>query len=87
MRRLSVFVGGFTLEAAEAVGAGGAAEAGGVLDLLSQLVDKSLVVAEAGARGAVRYGMLEPVRQYATELLEEEGTTEEAPSSDSTVTT
>ena len=72
-RRLSAFVGGFTLEAAEEVGAGEAVEAGRVLDLLSQLVDKSLVVAESDAEGALRYGLLEPVRQFAREKLRESG--------------
>ena len=66
-RRLSVFVGGFSLEAAEAVGSGGAAEED-VLALLPMLVDKSLVTAQA--EGTARYGMLEPVRQYAREKLE-----------------
>jgi non-specific serine/threonine protein kinase len=71
-RRLAVFAGGFSLEAAEAVGA----PAGGdTLDLLTQLVDKSLVVAEQQA-GAVRYSLLETVRQYARERLVE---VEEAP--------
>jgi predicted ATPase len=55
-RRLSVFAGGSTLEAAEAVGAGDGIEHHDVLDLLSRLVDKSLVVAEAS-----RYRMLEPL--------------------------
>ncbi len=68
-RRLSVFAGGWTLEAAEVVGPDDGIEAGDVLDLLSQLVDKSLVVAEATGDGAVRYRMLEPVRQYARERL------------------
>jgi predicted ATPase/DNA-binding SARP family transcriptional activator len=45
--RLSVFAGGWTLEAAEAVGAGDPVPAGRVLDLLSKLVDKSLVVVDA----------------------------------------
>lgn len=44
-----------------------------MLELLSGLVDKSLVVAEAGPEGALRYRMLEPVRQYARELLEASG--------------
>ena len=68
-RRLSVFAGGWTLEAAEVVGPGGEIEAGDVLDVLSQLVDKSLVVAESFGEGGVRYRMLEPVRQYAREKL------------------
>lgn len=67
--RLSVFVGGWTLEAAEAVGSGD--EQAGVVDLLSRLVEKSLVVAKASPDGTSRYRMLEPVRQYAGEKLEE----------------
>jgi non-specific serine/threonine protein kinase len=70
-RRLSVFAGGFTLEAAEAVCPGGAIEEREILDLLSNLVDKSLVLAETSTEGRVRYRMLEPVRQYAREQLEE----------------
>jgi non-specific serine/threonine protein kinase len=72
--RLSVFAGGWDLEAAEAVGAGGSVLPGMVLDLLSNLVDKSLVVAEKGGEGEgsyVRYRMLEPVRQFAREKLQE----------------
>ena len=74
-RRLSVFAGGLTLEAAEAVGAGDSIEQHDVLDLLSKLVDKSLVVAEAspGEEGALRHRMLEPIRQYGRERLEESG--------------
>ena len=75
--RLSVFVGGFSLEAAEAVAPGDGIEKGEVLDLLSGLVDKSLVVAEATGEDEVRYGMLEPVRQYARERLEESGETDD----------
>jgi predicted ATPase/DNA-binding CsgD family transcriptional regulator len=71
--RLSVFAGGWTLEAAEAVGSGDAIEEEDVLDVLSALVDKSLVVAETGPEGASRYRMLEPVRQYAREKLESDG--------------
>ena len=71
--RLCVFAGGWTLEGAEAVGAGEDIEEGEVLDLLSRLVDKSMVVVESGAEGALRYRMLEPVRQYAQECLEESG--------------
>jgi predicted ATPase/DNA-binding SARP family transcriptional activator/DNA-binding CsgD family transcriptional regulator len=74
--RLSVFAGGWTLEAAEAVGAGGRIEQDDVLDLLSRLVDKSLVVAEATGDGGVRYRLLEPIRQYARERLEQSGESE-----------
>src|SRR5215212_479068 len=69
-RRLSVFAGGFTLEAAEAVCFGEVIGPEGVLDLLASLVDKSLVTVSRRG-GEARYGMLEPVRQYALELLEE----------------
>jgi predicted ATPase/class 3 adenylate cyclase len=69
-QRLSVFAGGWTLEAAEAVCAGGEVEEVAVLDLLSQLVEKSLVVMDA--QGA-RYRMLETVRQYAHERGAEAG--------------
>jgi non-specific serine/threonine protein kinase len=78
--RLSVFAGGWTLKAAEEVCSGDGIERDDVLDLLGQLVDKSLVVAEAsspGAGGALRYRMLEPLRQYGREKLEESGETEQ----------
>ena len=69
-RRLGVFRGGFTLEAAEAVGAGGEVPAERVVDLLADLVSKSLVeVAEVA--GEARYRLLEPIRQYAASHLEE----------------
>jgi len=76
--RLSVFAGGWTLEAAEAVGAAGGLEEGEVLDLLSGLVEKSLVMARGSEQGGVRYRLLEPVRQYALEKLEENGEAEAA---------
>ena len=69
-RRLSVFTGGWALGAAETVGAGDSIESEDVLDLLSGLVNKSLVVAEPTGEGGVRYRMLEPIRQYAWEKLE-----------------
>jgi non-specific serine/threonine protein kinase len=72
-RRLSVLAGGFTLEAAESVCAGGDIEEDDVLDLLSRLADKSLVsVAEHGGSEA-RYWLLETVRQFGWEKLEEAG--------------
>jgi DNA-binding NarL/FixJ family response regulator len=71
-RRLAVFMGGFDLDAGQAVGAGTDVERYQLLDQLSLLVDKSLVVAE-GARGAMRYRLLETVRQYALEKLGESG--------------
>ena len=68
--RVSVFAGGWTLEAAEAVGAGEGIGEDDVLDLVSRLVEKSLVVASATPGGDLRYRMLEPVRQYGRERLE-----------------
>jgi predicted ATPase len=70
---LSVFAGGFGLEAAEAVGAAGNVDAEDVVLLLGNLVEQSLVVAQADEENGIRYGMLEPVRQYATERLKESG--------------
>lgn len=64
LAQLSVFAGSFSLEAVEAV-CGSA-----VLDLLSGLVDKSLVVASS-RRGTVRYALLETIREYAAEHLED----------------
>ncbi len=69
-RRLAVFAGGFTLEAAEKVGAGGDLDERDVLDLLTRLVEKSLVALDAGGE---RYRLLETVRQYAYEHLERSG--------------
>jgi predicted ATPase/class 3 adenylate cyclase len=66
-RRLAVFVGGWTLPAVEAVGAGGAIGRSAVLDLQSQLVERSLVAMEANGS---RYRLLDTVRQYAQEHLE-----------------
>jgi len=67
--RLSVFAGGWTLEAAEAVGAGPGLAAAAVLDRLTGLVDRSLVVAEAPGDGTARYRLLETLRQYAQQKL------------------
>src|SRR5262249_23079197 len=72
-RRLCVFAGGFSLEAAESIGVDKATDAPEVLDLLSQLVDKSLVIAEADSRGSVRYRILETVRQYGHDRLAQAG--------------
>ena len=66
---LSVFPGGWSLEAAEEVCSGDGVEKGEVLDLLSHLVDKSLVVVEDDGRGARRYRYLETVRQYGRDRL------------------
>jgi predicted ATPase/DNA-binding CsgD family transcriptional regulator len=69
-RRLSVFVGGFTLQAAESVCAGQDLERNEVLDLLSHLMDKSLVIMWEDRTGT-RYRLLETVRQYGRERLKE----------------
>jgi predicted ATPase/class 3 adenylate cyclase len=76
LNRLSVFAGGWDLRAAEGVVADDADDALDVDDRLGQLVDKSLVVVENDARtGAVRYRLLESIRQYAQERLEVSGET------------
>jgi predicted ATPase/DNA-binding winged helix-turn-helix (wHTH) protein len=70
MHRLSVFAGGLTLEAVEVVCAGDGIAQDNVLDLLSRLVDKSLIsVAEHEQDGVARYRLLETVRQYGQERL------------------
>jgi predicted ATPase/DNA-binding SARP family transcriptional activator len=71
-RRLGVFAGTFALEAAEEVAAGEGVDKRQVADILGRLVDKSLVVAEDD-RDGYRYRLLEPLRQYARELLVEAG--------------
>lgn len=72
LARLSVFAGGWTLEATERVVSGEAIEDWETLDLLTSLVDKSLVVPEPNGF-AMRYRLLESVRQYAREKLDEQG--------------
>jgi len=75
-RRLSVFAGGFTLEAAEEV-CSRDVKPSDILDLLGRLVDKSLVIVEADSeiRGT-RYRLLETIREYAREKLESFGETD-----------
>jgi predicted ATPase/class 3 adenylate cyclase/DNA-binding CsgD family transcriptional regulator len=71
-RRLAAFMGGFDLDAAQAVAGGGDVQRYQVLDQLTLLVDKSLVVAD-NSSGRTRYRLLETVRQYAQEKLGESG--------------
>lgn len=71
-RRLSVFAGGFGLDAAEDVAADQAIEDWQILDHIDQLVDKSLLVA-AHREGGTRFRMLEPIRQYGQERLANSG--------------
>ncbi len=72
-RRLSVFAAGFSLTAAEEVCPGQGIERRQVLNLLSSLVNKSLVVAHTLQRDEARYQLLESVRQYAHEKLRDAG--------------
>ncbi|MFJ8832969.1 BTAD domain-containing putative transcriptional regulator [Micromonospora aurantiaca] len=71
LRRLSVFSGGASLDAAERVCAGGAVEPGDVLDLLTTLTEKSLLVAAGDV--APRYRMLGTIKEYAAQRLAEAG--------------
>ncbi|RJL32716.1 BTAD domain-containing putative transcriptional regulator [Bailinhaonella thermotolerans] len=75
LRRLAVHADGCTLEAAEAVCAGGGVAPGQVLDLLARLVDRSLVLRSDGGDGAEgpRYRLLESVAAYCDERLAEAG--------------
>jgi len=70
--RASIFSGGWTLEAAEQVCVGEGIDDWEVLDIVTSLADKSLLLAEA-RDGATRYRLLETVRQYARERLQETG--------------
>jgi non-specific serine/threonine protein kinase len=76
LRGLSVFAGSFTLEAVHSV-FGGEIDQYELIDLLSQLVDKSLVVVH-GQAGQARYRLLETIRQYASEKLVASGEEEAA---------
>ncbi len=72
-RRLGVFGGGRTIEGIEAVCTGDGVDAFDALDLLQQLVDKSLLAVESDPEHGDRYTMIESVWQYAQEKLEESG--------------
>ncbi|MEX2031359.1 MAG: LuxR family transcriptional regulator, partial [Dehalococcoidia bacterium] len=67
--RLSIFVGGFSLDAAETVAAGGVVAPDAVFDALAALVARSLVVADTEGVDT-RYRLLETIRQYAQEHLD-----------------
>ena len=71
-RRLGIFVNGFTLEGAVAVGSGEDLDEIDVFDVLASLVDKSLVLAEPDG-DSLRYRLLESTRAYATEKLDAAG--------------
>src|SRR6185295_214331 len=72
LRRVAVFAGGWTLASAEQICAGDGIDASDVIEELTSLVDKSLVVTDEQA-GATRYRMLETVRQYALDRLRDSG--------------
>jgi predicted ATPase/class 3 adenylate cyclase len=72
-RRLAVFAGGCTLDAAEGVCAGDGIEPGEVLEHLARLVDKSLVIADPSPASELRYRLPETIRQYSAEKLGEAG--------------
>ncbi len=69
LRRLSVFSGGWSLEAAEAICGFAPLDRVDVFDGLDQLINKSLVTAAVLSEGEPRYGMLESIRQYAQDRL------------------
>jgi predicted ATPase len=77
LRRLAVFAGGWTLAAAEAVCARDGLQAEAIAELLGRLFDKSLVLVDQQAR-AVRYRLMETVRQYAQAKLAASGEADEA---------
>jgi predicted ATPase len=72
-RRLAVFVGGFTLEAAEAVGNAGEDLSLDTFEGVVSLVDKSLLQQTVASAGEARFGMLETIREYALERLAASG--------------
>jgi DNA-binding CsgD family transcriptional regulator/tetratricopeptide (TPR) repeat protein len=72
LRRLAIFAGGWTLEATEAVCVDESISTNEVLPALSHLVDKSIVIADK-SQGEARYRLLETIRQYAYEKLDEAG--------------
>jgi non-specific serine/threonine protein kinase len=74
-RRLAVFAGGFAVEAAEKICAGTSVGERDILDLLTNLVNKSLIVFDE-LEGRARYRLLDSVRQYGRDKLQESGETE-----------
>ncbi|MGH2532941.1 MAG: ATP-binding protein [Thermomicrobiales bacterium] len=77
-RRLSVFAWGCSLDAAEAVGSSASSSLDSILDLLTALVDKSLLRIADGEADGPRFGMLETIREYGREALAAAGEEEDA---------
>jgi predicted ATPase/class 3 adenylate cyclase len=75
LRRLSVFAGGWTLDAGEDVANPGGMPGRDVFEVLSSLVDKSLVRRVPAAEGEIRFGMLGVIREFGVEQLHSEGET------------
>ena len=73
-RRLSLFSGSFSLEAAESICEGPDLDSMDIMDSVSRLVDKSLLILEP-SEGSARYRMLETIREYAFDRLRESGET------------
>ena len=71
--RLAVFAGGFEMASAEAVVAGDGIETWDVLDAIGDLASKSMIVSEETKDGVVRHQLLETMRHYALERLDEDG--------------
>ncbi|MGQ0549973.1 MAG: ATP-binding protein [Armatimonadota bacterium] len=74
--RVSIFPGSYSLEAAEAICGGDGLQDADVLHLLADLIDKSLVVTEERRGGRIRYRLLETLREYGRQRLDESGETE-----------
>ncbi|CAN5550527.1 hypothetical protein BH23CHL2_BH23CHL2_01000 [soil metagenome] len=71
-RRLAVFVGGFTLEAAQAVASDAADDSNAVVDAITSLIRKS-TLRQRSSNGGMRFWMLETIREYGLELLAQSG--------------
>jgi non-specific serine/threonine protein kinase len=76
LQRVSVFVGGWSLEAAEEIATGDGIEKADALDLLRSMVMKSLAATDSHPDGSMRYKLLEVLRQFAQERLEDSGMSE-----------
>lgn len=76
-RRMSICVGSWDSATAEAIGEGAAAAGNPILDLLSGLVEHSLVMADTNGVGAAQFRMLETIREFGRDQLDSSGETEE----------